>query len=58
MKIKIISDSTCDLSPQLIAENDITLTPLTVVKNNEQFKDGITITPAEIFAHVAKLLEE
>ena len=53
MKIKIISDSTCDLSPQLIAENDITLTPLTVVKNGEQFKDCVTITPADIFAHVA-----
>ena len=54
MKIKIISDSTCDLSAQLIAENNITITPLTVVKNNEQFKDGITITPADIFAHVAE----
>jgi len=53
MKIKIISDSTCDLSAQLIAENNITLTPLTVVKNDEQFKDGVTITPADIFAHVA-----
>ena len=53
MKIKIISDSTCDLSAQQIASNDITLTPLTVVKNDEQFKDGVTITPAEIFAHVA-----
>lgn len=53
MKIKIISDSTCDLSAQMIAENDITLTPLTVVKNDEQFKDGVTITPAEIFDHVA-----
>ena len=53
MKIKIISDSTCDLSAQLIEENDITLTPLTVVKNDEQFKDGITITPADIFAHMA-----
>ena len=53
MKIKITSDSTCDLSPQLIAENNITLTPLTVVKNNEQFKVGVTITPNDIFAHVA-----
>lgn len=53
MKIKIISDSTCDLSAQLIADNDITLTPLTVIKNDEQFKDSITITPAEVFEHVA-----
>ena len=53
MKIKIISDSTCDLSAQLIADNDITLTALTVVKNDEQYKDGLSITPADIFAHVA-----
>ena len=53
MKIKIISDSTCDLPAKLIADNDITLTPLTVIMNDEQYKDGITITPAEIFAHVA-----
>ena len=53
MNIKILSDSTCDLSAQLLAAHNITLVPLTVVKGNEQFKDGVTITPAEIFAHVA-----
>ena len=53
MNIKILSDSTCDLSAQLLAENDITLVPLTVIKADEQFKDGVTITPADIFAHVA-----
>ena len=53
MKIKILSDSTCDLSPALLAENDISLVPLTVVKGDEQFKDSVTITPADIFAHVA-----
>ena len=53
MKIKILSDSTCDLSPALLAENGISLVPLTVVKGDEQFKDGVTITAADIFAHVA-----
>ena len=53
MNIKILSDSTCDLSPALLAEHHITLVPLTVVKGGEQFKDGVTITPADIFAHVA-----
>ncbi len=53
MKIKILSDSTCDLSPQLLADNDITLVPLTVVKDDVQYRDGVTITPADIFAHVA-----
>ena len=53
MKIKILSDSTCDLSKQLLDENDITLVPLTVIKNDEQFKDGVSITPDVIFEHVA-----
>ena len=53
MIIKILSDSTCDLSPAMLQAQNITLTPLTVVKDNEQFKDGVTIMPADIFAHVA-----
>jgi DegV family protein with EDD domain len=53
MNIKILSDSTCDLSAQLLRENNITLIPLTVVKDDKEFKDGVTITPDEIFAHVA-----
>ena len=53
MNIKILSDSTCDLSPQLVQENNITLVPLTVIKGDAEFKDGVTITPQDIFAHVA-----
>ena len=53
MNIKILSDSTCDLSEALLQANNISLVPLTVIKNNQEFKDGVTITPADIFAHVA-----
>lgn len=53
MRVKIISDSTCDLSPELIEKYDITLIPLIVMKDTEEFLDGVTITPADIFAHVA-----
>ena len=53
MNIKILSDSTCDLSPAQLAEHDIELARLTVIKDGEPFTDGITITPADIFAHVA-----
>ena len=52
MNIKILSDSTCDLSAQLLEKYHITMAPLTVVKADEQFKDGVTITPADIFDHV------
>lgn len=54
MRIKVTADSTCDLTKELLAEHDITLTPLIVVKDNEEFYDGETITPTEIFEHVAK----
>ena len=53
MRIKVTADSTCDLNPQILAEQDITLTPLIVIKNNEEFYDGETITPNDIFDHVA-----
>ena len=53
MNIKILSDSTCDLSAELLEKYNITLVPLTVIKNGEAFSDGVNITPTEIFAHVA-----
>lgn len=53
MKIKILSDSTCDLSEELLQKYNISLVPLTIIKDGESFSDGITITPSEIFAHVA-----
>ena len=53
MNIKILSDSTCDLSQELLEKYNITTVPLTVIKNGQAYQDGVTITPAEIFAHVA-----
>lgn len=53
MNIKITADSTCDLPAELLQQHDIDLVPLIVVKENEEFFDNVTITPAEIFAHVA-----
>ena len=53
MNIKITSDSTCDLSKELTEKHDISIFPLTVVKDNQAYADGITITTDEIFAHVA-----
>ena len=53
MNIKITSDSTCDLSQELLEQHNISIFPLTVIKDNQAYSDGITITPDEIFAHVA-----
>ncbi|MBO5318041.1 MAG: DegV family protein [Oscillospiraceae bacterium] len=53
MKIKILSDSTCDLSKELLEKYDITVLPLTVIKNGQSFRDRVDIVPEDIFAHVA-----
>lgn len=53
MRIKITSDSTCDLSKELLEKHQITLFPLTVIKDGKAYSDGVTITADEIFAHVA-----
>jgi len=53
MKIKITSDSTCDLSRELVEKYDIGIIPLVVVKDGKPHQDGVDITPADIFAHVA-----
>ena len=53
MKIKITSDSTCDLSADQLKALNIDLARLTVIKDGQPYTDGETITPADIFAHVA-----
>lgn len=48
--IKIVADSTCDLSKELIERYDITIVPLCIVMNDKSYYDGIDVTPEEIFA--------
>jgi len=50
--IKITADSTCDLSPEILAELDITLAPLYINAGEDSFRDGVDITPADVFRHV------
>ncbi len=54
MRIKITADSTCDLSPEQVRDNQITLFPLHVSMGGKDYRDGVDLTTAEIFEHVAK----
>ncbi len=47
--IKIIADSTCDLSKDLIEKYDIAILPLHINLGDEEYSDGVTITPDEIY---------
>ena len=47
--VKILADSTCDLSPELIAQYGIGIIPLYVHLGEEEFRDGVDITPEQLF---------
>ena len=51
-KIKIIIDSTCDLTPEYIKEHDIEVVPLLVTHNGNEYKDGIDITIDQLYTLV------
>ena len=47
--IKIIADSTCDLSDELIKKYDIDILPLYIHMGDKEYKDKLEITPQEIY---------
>ena len=49
MSVKIIADSTCDLSKDLLEKYDISVLPLHIVLGDKEYKDGLEITPDEIY---------
>ena len=53
MKIKISSDSTCDLSQELVDKYDVNIVPLYIVKDGKELVDGVDIVPQDIYDHVA-----
>ena len=53
-KILIASDSTSDLSPELIERYGVKILPLGVALGMEQFTDGVDINPDMIYANYEK----
>lgn len=47
--VKIIADSTCDLSEELIKKYDVDILPLHILLGEEEYEDGKSITPDDIF---------
>lgn len=53
MNIQITADSTCDLG-ESIAKRGIGIAPLCVILGGTTYRDGVDITPQDIFAYVEK----
>lgn len=47
--IKVLADSTCDLSKELLERYDISILPLHIVLGEKEYKDGTEISPNDIY---------
>ncbi|MGZ4031847.1 MAG: DegV family protein, partial [Tumebacillaceae bacterium] len=50
--IRIVTDSTSDLSPQLIEEHQIEIIPLNVIINGTTYADGVEISKEQFYHHL------
>jgi len=48
-KIAIVTDSTCCLPQELVEEYDICLVPLHILYEGKSYRDGIDISPGEVY---------
>ena len=47
--IKLFTDSTCDLSKELLERYDITVIPLYIQLGDNSYKDGVELVPSQIY---------
>jgi len=55
--IKIMADSTCDLSNEVLEKYDISLAPLTINIDGKLYKDRIDINPDDFYGIMEELVE-
>ncbi len=53
MKVKVCSDSVCDLSAELREKYALDILPLYVMLDGKEHRDGVDIVPEDIYNHVA-----
>ena len=49
MAVKILADSACDLPFEFFEDNNVTLIPLKVLIDENEFEDLETIQPIEVY---------
>jgi len=56
--IKIITDSTCDLSQEILDKYDISLAPLTISIDDKVYTDRVDIQPDDFYSIIEELVKE
>src|SRR5690625_3284769 len=49
MNVQLLVDSACDLTAEYFEKYNIDMLPLTVHLNEQEYKDGIEISPKEVY---------
>ena len=57
MSIRIVTDSTADLPPEVVSEYQIEAVPLTVLFGDEELRDGVDITAEHFFTRMQREAE-
>ncbi len=53
-KVAIVTDSTADLTPEMVEELGVTVVPLQVIFGNEAYREGVDITTEEFYERLVK----
>jgi len=53
-KVAILTDSTCCLPPELVERYDICVVPLEIIYEGKSYRDGIDMTPGEVYKIMRK----
>jgi DegV family protein with EDD domain len=48
-KIALVTDSSCDLPSDILYYNNISVIPLRIIYGDKEYRDGIDITPQEVY---------
>lgn len=51
-KIAIVTDSACDLNPDIIQQYGIQVLPLHIIYNDREYRDRVDISPQEVYDHL------
>jgi DegV family protein with EDD domain len=52
--IALVTDSTCDLPSEWISQYGITVVPLTIIFGDQQYLDGVDLSPREFYQRLSK----
>ncbi|MCG3218678.1 MAG: DegV family EDD domain-containing protein, partial [Candidatus Heimdallarchaeota archaeon] len=54
MTVRLLVDSTCDLSLQELEDKDIYMVPMNILFENDEYRDGVDIAREELYERIEK----